>query len=355
MGIRIAKTEVWQEDLQLTRAYRIAGEDIAVAHNAFCLIQDANGNVGIGAASPMPEICGESLKDTMRALNIASDLLALKEIETPELLWQTLSTELIATPAALAAVDMAFYDLFGKVHNMPVYQYLGGKRMEMETSVTIGITDEEQAHEELLAHLKNDFRVIKVKIGDDVERDIAVVRKLREWGGSQFRLRVDANEGYDLDELTRFLKAVEDANVELVEQPFPAPGSALMHQLPFSERARCMADEDLVTEANASVLAGNKAYGIWNIKLMKSGGITCAKRMAAVATQAGIQVMWGCNDESRVSITAALHTAFSSPATRYLDLDGSFDIARDVVSGGFVVDKGKLRLTDAPGLGVTRV
>ena len=65
--------------------------------------------------------------------------------------------------------------------------------------------------------------------------------------------------------------------------------------------------------------------------------------------------MWGCMDESIVSISAALHVALASPATRYLDLDGSLDLARDVVDGGFVLEDGYMRTTDRPGLGVQRL
>jgi L-alanine-DL-glutamate epimerase-like enolase superfamily enzyme len=62
--------------------------------------------------------------------------------------------------------------------------------------------------------------------------------------------------------------------------------------------------------------------------------------------------MWGCNDESRISIAAALHVAFASPATRWLDLDGSFDLASDLAEGGFVLERGLLRTAPGPGLGV---
>jgi L-alanine-DL-glutamate epimerase-like enolase superfamily enzyme len=80
-----------------------------------------------------------------------------------------------------------------------------------------------------------------------------------------------------------------------------------------------------------------------------------AGRIAAIAETAGIELMWGCMDESIVSISAALHAAFASPATRYLDLDGSLDLARDVVSGGFALQDGVMRTLDRPGLGVTRI
>src|SRR5499425_3765751 len=98
--------------------------------------------------------------------------------------------------------------------------------------------------------------------------------------------------------------------------------------------------------------APEPACGIYNIKLMKGGGIRPALRIAAIAETAGIELMWGCMDESRISIAAALHAAFASPATRYLDLDGSLDLARDVADGGFVLENGVMRTTGAPGLGV---
>ncbi len=352
MGTRIVRTEVWEEDLQLTRQYRIAGEQITYAENAFVLLHSADGSFGIGSACPMPEVCGESMQDTLDGLKKGSDLIKNVEITDPLLLSKTLQQELSQTPAAFAAIDMALYDQHCKRLNVPIVDFLGRKHLEMATSVTIGITTDFQVHEELLTHLRQGFQVIKVKIGDDLERDIAIVSKLREWGGNQFRLRVDANEGYDLISLTRFLSQTSAMNIELIEQPLLSPAAEQMRTLTAIQRENCMADEDLLTELDAQELTRNKPYGVWNIKLMKSGGITPAKRIAAVASQAGISVMWGCNDESRVSIAAALHAAFSCAATKYLDLDGSFDIARDLVDGGFIVENGKLRLTDKPGLGV---
>ena len=85
---------------------------------------------------------------------------------------------------------------------------------------------------------------------------------------------------------------------------------------------------------------------------MKCGGIAPARRIAAIAQAAGIHLMWGCMDESRISIAAALHAALSCPATRYLDLDGSLDLARDVAREGFDLQDGILRTTGNPGLGI---
>ncbi len=94
-------------------------------------------------------------------------------------------------------------------------------------------------------------------------------------------------------------------------------------------------------------------FGIFNIKMMKCGGIVSALKMADMAHLAGIDLMWGCNDGSIVSISAALHTALACPATKYLDLDGSFDLEKDVAKGGFILKDGLMRIDDNKlGLGV---
>jgi L-alanine-DL-glutamate epimerase-like enolase superfamily enzyme len=84
---------------------------------------------------------------------------------------------------------------------------------------------------------------------------------------------------------------------------------------------------------------------------MKCGGLLGAFEIATIAKAAGIQLFWGCNDESIVSITAALHAAFACPHTKYLDLDGSLDLAEDLVTGGFVLKDGLLSISKKPGFG----
>ena len=111
-------------------------------------------------------------------------------------------------------------------------------------------------------------------------------------------------------------------------------------------------DESLVNFKDAIKLS-SKNYGkIFNIKLMKCGGITTGQQIANQAYQNNIDLMWGCNDESIISISAALNTALSFKNTKYLDLDGSFDLERDIVSGGFNLNNGVLQPLDSPGLGV---
>ena len=125
-----------------------------------------------------------------------------------------------------------------------------------------------------------------------------------------------------------------------------------MDELPIEIRTVCAADESLHNPEDAKRLAVEpKKYGIYNIKLMKCGGINPSLKIASTAYSSGIDLMWGCMDESIISISAALHAAMACKATKYIDLDGSFDLAKDLVSGGFKVVDGKMSLNDYPGIG----
>ena len=154
--------------------------------------------------------------------------------------------------------------------------------------------------------------------------------------------------------IVNFVAKTAAYQVEFIEQALPPQQLAQMLQLPSPIRKESAADEDLIGPNDALKMAHlPQPYGIYNIKLMKCGGIYPALQIADIARWAGIDLMWGCNDESLVSITAALHAALACPHTKYLDLDGSFDLAKAVVDGGFILEDGYLRVDeDKVGLGV---
>jgi L-alanine-DL-glutamate epimerase-like enolase superfamily enzyme len=142
--------------------------------------------------------------------------------------------------------------------------------------------------------------------------------------------------------------------LELIEQPLPVGQEQDLLVLSAKQRKILTADEALKdSQAALQLAAGDHAFGIYNIKLMKCGGLIGAKEIATIAQNAGIDLFWGCNDESIISITAALHIAYACPNTKYIDLDGSFDLMEDLVTGGFEVKDGCLVIKNAAGFGFT--
>lgn len=350
--MRIEAVEVWREHLPLTKPYTISRETIADVELSFVRIHAA-GLSGAGCASPAVEVTGESPESCRAALDAASHLLVGEEAFATGRLARRLERELPATPAARAACDMALWDLLGRHLGVAVVDLLGRVHEALPTSVTIGIQPAAEAVEAAREYVAQGFRALKVKLGRDVGEDTDRLRRIREAVGPGVALRTDPNAGYDAGELRRYLAETASLDLEFCEQPVARGGEAAFDGLDAAERAGLAADESVHDLADAGqLLREPRPYGIFNLKLMKCGGISPAVRMAHLAEGAGVELMWGCNDESRISIAAALHVALASPATRYLDLDGSFDLARDLAGGGFVLADGRLHTAPGAGLGV---
>ena len=350
MKIRSARART--EALALTRPYTIATGTIAAVELSLVELR-AGEFIGLGAASPAEFVTGESDAACRAALSELDWLVGRDARALPQLCREA-ARRMPATPAARAAVDIALHDLVAKKLGLPLVEVLGRAHEALPTSITIGIKPTAEALAEAREYLERGFRVLKVKTGLALEEDVERITKLRELVGPGVTLRVDPNQGYTSAKLMRFVERTAALDIEFLEQPLPARDVAAVRALPADLRARVAADESLLDEADAlGLVRPSPACGIFNIKLMKCGGIRPALGIARIAELAGVRLMWGCMDESRISIAAALHAALSSPATRYLDLDGSFDLERDVVSGGFTVHEGILRTIDAPGLGVT--
>lgn len=356
--MKIAAISARVEDFGLTRPYTIAFHTADSVENVIVLLHTAEGLVGRGTASPEPRVTAETLEACREALRPESlDWLVGRDVRTLPALCRELGRRIPAAPAARAAVDIALHDLLAQRLGVPVVEMLGRAHDRLPTSITIGIKGIEETLAEAEEYVGRGFRILKVKTGLSLEEDVERLRRLREkYPEGAVGIRADANQGYTTDQTLRFFRETGRLGLEFLEQPVPAADVATLRSFPEAVRDRIAADESLLSERDAFWLAQPpRAAGIFNIKLMKCGGIVPAMRIAAVAELAEIALMWGCMDESAVSIAAALHAALASPATRYLDLDGSLDLARDVVRGGFVIEDGMMRTTEAPGLGVEAV
>ncbi len=355
--MRISGIHTRVEAVELTRPYAIAFRSVEDVQMSFVELRSDNGLTGIGCASPEALVTGETREACSAALqeDALSWLLGMDARALPALC-RELDARLPETPAARAAVDVALHDLLSQHLGVPLVEMLGRAHQSLPTSITIGIKSVDETVEEALEYLGRGFKILKVKLGHSLEEDLARLARLRERIGEDIGIRVDPNQGYSAGQLNSFVESTGQLNIEFLEQPMAASDIDAMRALPEHVRARLAADESLLDARDAlTLIEPPRACGIFNIKLMKCGGVHAARRIADIADSAGIALMWGCMDESIVSISAALHAALASPATRYLDLDGSLDLARDVVAGGFILENGYMRTTELPGLGVRRV
>ncbi len=351
----IKSIEVYKKNLALTRPYTIATKTISDVESVFVEVALSNGIIGLGAANPAKEVVGEDADMSLRNLQ-SDDIQGFVGRDIAEIfsMIPSVSAAFPHAPGTLAAMDIALHDAFCQYLKLPIAQFYGQKITSMPTSVTIGIKNVAATLEEANEYWDAGFRILKVKLGLNMSEDIERLVNLRERFGQSMRIRVDANQGYETSQVVDFFNKIKDLNIELVEQPTAVGQEKALLTLPYDIRQQIAADESLKDTEMALFLGGTKRVGIFNIKLMKCGGIREALKIATIAEAAKVDLFWGCNDESIVSITAALHAAFSCAHTQYIDLDGSFDLAEDVVQSGWVLKNGVMSLNNGAGLGLVR-
>ena len=325
-------------DLKLTTPFRIARGVQTVASNAIVQINH-NGYTGYGEAAP-DEFYGEDVETVLACVarfagNLGNDPFAIEDV------MNQLDKIIRLNPAAKAAVDMALYDLVGKMLGVPLYKLLGlNAAHAAHTSFTLGIDSPTEMAKKALKAI--DYPILKVKVG--TRHDLDNIKAIREV--SQAVIRVDANTAWTDKEAIQAISALAPYSIEFVEQPVAPRDLAGLKLVRENVPLPIIADESCVTVEDIPRVA-ECVDGI-NIKLMKCGGLRHALKMIHVARAHNLRVMIGCMIESSLAITAAAHL---TPLVDYADLDGHLLIDNDPYVGVGVLN-GKLVLPEGPGLGV---
>jgi L-Ala-D/L-Glu epimerase len=327
-------------DLKLLHPFRISRGVQEYARTL--IVEVTHGEVtGIGEAAPDGGGYYGEKRETMLA---ALDYLAAQLGDDPFLhedIMRGLDRALHhGNGAAKAAIDMALYDLAGKLLGVPVYRLLGlNPSCTPVSSYTIAIDTPE--HMAQRATAASDYPILKIKVGTD--DDVARVRAIREV--SDATLRVDANAAWPPKEAIRRIHELAEFGIEFVEQPVAAGDLEGLRFVRERAPVPIIADESCVTLEDVPRVA-SCVDGI-NIKLAKCGGIRHALDMIHAARAHHLQVMLGCMISSSISITAAAHLA---PLVDYADLDGALLVADDPYEG-VACKHGRLILPNRPGLG----
>jgi L-alanine-DL-glutamate epimerase-like enolase superfamily enzyme len=259
----------------------------------------------------------------------------------PERYWHYLHHLIPNNHFLVCALDIAAWDLYGKMKGKPLYQLWNGDISKNPiTDYTIGI----DSIEKMVAKLKEKpWPIYKIKVG--TADDIAIVKALRE--NSNAILRVDANAAWDLQTALQLIPQLKELGVELVEQPLAKDNWEGMKVLYKESPLPLYADEACVYEQDVEKCKDH-FHGI-NIKLTKCSGITPARRMITKARELDLKVMLGCMNESTVGSAAMAHLL---PFIDQVDMDGPLLLEEDVATG-LTYDFGKVTCSDQPGLGIT--
>ncbi|HEX6428743.1 MAG TPA: dipeptide epimerase [Niastella sp.] len=258
----------------------------------------------------------------------------------PERYWHYLHHLYPQNNFLVCALDIAAWDLYGKVRQLPLYKLWNlDTQHAPQTDYTIGIDTIDKMVSKMQ---EKPWPIYKIKLGTD--QDIEIVTALRKH--TDAILRVDANAAWTVNEALEKLPALKDLGVEFVEQPLAKDDWEGMKRLYEQSPLPLIADESCVIESDVQKCHGH-FHGI-NIKLTKCSGITPARRMITQARSLNMQVMVGSMNESTIGSAAIAHL---SPLLDYVDMDGPLLLAEDIATG-LQFDHGKVSYSDEPGLGV---
>jgi|Deesub1362B_J571_1020462.scaffolds.fasta_scaffold02769_4 L-alanine-DL-glutamate epimerase-like enolase superfamily enzyme len=326
--------------LDLKHTWTIARGSSQFKQNVIVRVEK-DGFVGYGEAAPNIRY-NETVESTVAVIEKAIPLFEKAEPWHYVDLGQAIQELAEEQTAAKAALDIALMDWVTKAAGLPFYRFLGlDKKKTPITTMSIGIDTPEVIQQKVREAA--DFPVLKIKVGlKNDEEIIAAVRAVTEKP-----LRVDANEGWkSKEEALEKIRWLVSQGVEFVEQPLPSTMLEETRWLRDRVEIPIIADESVKRASDIPKLA--EAFDGVNIKLMKAGGLQEALRMIWMARSLGMKIMLGCMIETSVAISAA---ASISPLVDFADLDGNLLITNDPFDG-VKVRRGKLLLTDRPGIGV---
>ncbi|GET27626.1 enolase C-terminal domain-like protein [Prolixibacter sp. NT017] len=299
--------------------------------------------VGYGEAS-MPPYLGES-HETAAAFYRKLNLTQFNDPMRMEEIIDYVDNIAPGNHAAKCSIDIALHDLVGKMLDEPWYRLWGfSKEKAPSTSFTIGIDTPEVVKEK--TREAAGFNILKIKLGRGTDREIIkAVRSVTD-----VPVCVDVNQGWeDKQEALDMVHFLNENGCVFVEQPMPKDQPDDVAWLTENSPLPIMADEAVQDLADMK-----KIYGVYsgvNIKLEKCGGLRHAHMMMNTARTLDMKVMIGCMTATSCAVTAG---AQLSPFVDWADLDGNLLIKNDVFEG-LKVEKGKIVLPDAPGIGIQKV
>jgi L-alanine-DL-glutamate epimerase-like enolase superfamily enzyme len=349
--LKITDVEIFLFDIPLSSPFRIAIGTMTAANDLLVRIRTDQGVTGIGEACPFPPITGETQATNVAAARSIRDMIAGKDPLAIDDLLRLIGPIVHSNPSAVAAFDMALFDILGKVAGLPVFRLLGGTKNVFETDITTSLDTLEKMTAEAKGYADKGYKTLKVKVGLDPDEDFAHIEAIRAAVGPKVHIRIDANQGWTVPQAIYGLRKMAPLGIEFCEQPVVASDTAGLRTVRSQSPIAIMADEALFGPADAIKLIRAEACDTFNIKLMKAGGMLNAIRIAHIADAANMRCMVGCMLETRLGLTAAAHVVASQANIVYADLDGNSEQVGDPIVDGMTVQAGTLTLPEKPGLG----
>ena len=371
--MKITAIEAFPFRLPPRRTFRWAGLKVDLGGFVFVRVHTDQGLSGIGEATPLPDWGGDFNRHGGETQRTVVEI--VKSVIEPALIGldptsiescnAVMDRAVRGNSYAKNAVDIALHDVWGQALGQPVYKLLGGAfRDRIPVAHMVGIMANDDALAEAEETVVDGISAFQIKGGEDPDRDIALIRTLRERLGPEITLRLDINQGYrDVKMAVQVINALGDAGLDYVEQP--AVGMGDMSLVTARVAPRVIADETCWNGADALDVLSSRAADCLSIYLAKAGGIARARQVAMIAQAAAIDCDVNGSIESAIGNAANLHLALampcvtlpcvipvSAPGGQHPNKVGGNYYDDDVVTAPLPYRDGCLLPLDRPGLGI---
>jgi muconate cycloisomerase len=359
MPIKIDRIETFLLDLPTIRPHRLSMTTMRGQTLLIVRLHMSDGVVGIGEATTIGGLAYGAESPEGMKLAIDTYMAPVLATADPDRVGETMASigkAVRDNRFAKCAVETALLDAFARRRGLPLSDILGGRvreRLPVAWTLASGNTADDIAEaEELLERRRHN--IFKLKIGHgEVKADVAHVATIKRALGDRATIRVDVNQVWSEAVAARAIPALEDAGCDLVEQPIAASNRAGMARLAAASRVPIMADEALCGPASAFDFAANAAADVFAVKIMPSGGLYGAGRVAAVADAGGIGLYGGTMLEGPIATSAAAHLFAGFPNLEWgTELFGPLLLAEQIHTRPLDYDDFSLAVPAGPGLGI---
>ena len=339
----------------LKRPFQTALRRVEELEDLVVIIHTDSGLIGYGEGSPTPVITGETMGTMNAVIDYISPMLIGKDFDEFDILIDIVQHSILKNTTAKSALEIALYDIKSQDKKLPLYKFLGGIKKDFITDITISLGEVDDMVKNSILAVNLGYSILKLKVGNNPLKDIDRVEEIYKAVGKSIILRLDANQGWSVDDTIRVMLEFERKNIkiELVEQPIHANNINGLKYIKDRIETPILADESIFTLDDAKRLLDIEAIDLINIKLAKCGGITNALKLADIADEYGVKCMMGCMLEGSISVGAGVHIASAkSNIITMLDLDAVSLCKINPVKGGVLFNESKITLNDTFGLGI---
>ena len=265
-----------------------------------------------------------------------------------------------AIVTAIAGIDIALYDLVGKILKTPVYNLLGGRVFDKIPAYASGFFGKsgrpltpEECGDEAKSYADQGFKGIKMKVGFGEKQDLLNLEAVRKALGPMLGIMVDANQSFSYHSVMKISRELAAFDLTFIEEPLPINDLDSMAALTTSIEVPVAAGENYYTRYEFREVMVKRAVNIIQPDVIHAGGLTETARVVAMAESMNIPL--APHIHATVGVSAAIHlltAATNTLAAEYITTGGSYKLRKEMCGDTFLAEDGWIRANDEPGLGI---